>query len=274
VRLWLTAKPADACWGRRGGCEASLGLGVDIRDFGAPGAPHPTGPEFDLAPGVVLNGIRVGEVIAEVEWFRGPEPATMAPPARGLSPWTSQPSQRPADALSFRSASPLEGNGTMKRRIVVLLLTLLALVITAPSAQAAPPTHERLSADFDGVDETCGFPVEIHQTGFIIAIQWVDEDGSLRRIEAYPQLKAPFTNPATGESIRVNIAGPAHITESPDGSFTLVGTGNWIWGNHPQTGEPGTFLLSGRFVLSVDAQGNESFRSVGRFVDLCAELAA
>jgi hypothetical protein len=175
---------------------------------------------------------------------------------------------------SFWHASPLEGNGTMKRRIVVLLLTLLALVMAAPSAQAAPPTHERMPADFDGVDETCGFPVEIHQTGFVIAIEWVDEDGSLRRIEAYPQLKATFTNPATGESITVNIAGPAHITESPDGSFTLVGTGNWGWGNHPQTGEPGIFLLSGRFVFSVDAQGNESFRSVGRFVDLCAELAA
>jgi hypothetical protein len=161
----------------------------------------------------------------------------------------------------------------MKRRIVVLLLTLLALVMAAPSAQAAPPTHERMPADFDDIDDTCGFPVEIHQTGFVIAIQWVDEDGSLRRIEAYPQLKATFTNPATGESITVNIAGPAHITESPDGSFTLVGTGNWIWGNHPQTGEPGIFLLSGRFVFSVDAQGNESFRSVGRFVDLCAELA-
>jgi hypothetical protein len=175
---------------------------------------------------------------------------------------------------SFWHASPLEGNGTMKRRIVVLLLTLLALVMAAPNAQAAPPTHERMPADFDGVDETCGFPVEIHQTGFVIAIEWVDEDGSLRRIEAYPQLKATFTNPATGESITVNIAGPAHITESPDGSFTLVGTGNWGWGNHPQTGEPGIFLLSGRFVFSVDAQGNESFRSVGRFVDLCAELAA
>ena len=71
----------------------------------------------------------------------------------------------------------------MKRRIVVLLLTLLALVIAAPSAQAAPPTHERLPADFDGVDDTCGFPVEIHQTGFLIAIQWVDQDGSLRRID-------------------------------------------------------------------------------------------
>ena len=162
----------------------------------------------------------------------------------------------------------------MKRRIVVLLLTLLALVIAAPSAQAAPPTHERLPADFDGVDDTCGFPVEIHQTGFLVAISWVGEDGTSHRTEAYPQVKATLTNPATEESITLNIAGPGQFTDNPDGSFTLVGTGNWLWGNHPKTGEPGLFLLSGRFVLSVDAQGNESFRSVGRFVDLCAELAA
>ena len=162
----------------------------------------------------------------------------------------------------------------MKRRIVVLLLTLLALVVAAPSAQAAPPTHERMSADFDGVDEACGFPVKIHQTGFVVAISWVGEDGSLHRIEASPQVKVTLTNPATEERITLNIAGPGQFTDNPDGSFTLVGTGNWLWGNHPKTGEPGLFLLSGRFVLSVDAQGNESFRSVGRFVDLCAELAA
>jgi hypothetical protein len=90
---------------------------------------------------------------------------------------------------------------------------------------------------------------------------------------AYPQLKATSTNLATGEGIRVNIAGPAHIIEGADGGFTLVGTGNWGWGSHPDTGEPGLFLTSGRFVLSVDAAGNESFRRVGRLRDLCAELA-
>jgi len=137
-----------------------------------------------------------------------------------------------------------------------------------------PPTHERIPADFDGIDESCGFPVEIHQTGFVVAIQWVSQDGSSHRIEAYPQVKATLTNPATEESITLNIAGPGQFTDNPDTSFTLVGTGNWLWGNHPDTGEPGLFLLSGRFVLSVDAQGNESFRSVGRFIDLCAELAA
>jgi hypothetical protein len=162
----------------------------------------------------------------------------------------------------------------MKRLAVVVLLTLLASVAAAPSAQAAPPTHERMPATFDGVDETCGFPVEVHQTGFVVVIDWVAADGSSHRIEAYPQVKATFTNPSTGQSVTVNIAGPGQFTEGADGSFTLVGTGNWGFDHNPETGEPGIFLLSGRFVFSIDAAGNESLRSVGQVVDLCAQLAA
>ena len=162
----------------------------------------------------------------------------------------------------------------MKRLAAALLLTLLALAATAPSALAAKPTHERTPVDDVFVDTSCGFPVEIHTTGFVLAIEWVDEDGSLRRFEAYPQLRSTYTNLDSGKSIKVNISGPSHITESPDGSFTLVGTGNWSWDVHPDTGAPGLFLTSGRFVFSIDAQGNESFRRVGRITDLCAKLAA
>jgi hypothetical protein len=162
----------------------------------------------------------------------------------------------------------------MKRLAVVLLLTLVTLLVAAPSAQAASPTHERMPANFDDVDETCGFPVEVHQTGFIIVIQWVAADGSLRRFEAYPEVRATFTNPSTGQSLTVNLAGTAHITEGEDGSFTLVGTGNWGFSHDPDTDEPGIFLLSGRFVFSIDAQGNASLSSVGHVVDLCAQLAA
>jgi hypothetical protein len=162
----------------------------------------------------------------------------------------------------------------MKRRVVVLLVTLAALVAAAPSALAAPPTHERVPIDDEFVDESCGFPVEGHVTGFLLAIEWIDEDGSLRRFEAFPEGRGTFTNPSTGESITVNLAGPAHITENPDGSLTVVGTGTWGFGNHPETDEPGIFHVAGYWVFSVDAEGNESFRFVGRVRDLCAELAA
>jgi hypothetical protein len=74
----------------------------------------------------------------------------------------------------------------MKRLAVVLLVTLAALV-AAPSAQAAPPTHERVPIDETFTDESCGFPVQVQLTGFMLVIEWVDEDGTTRRFEAFPQ---------------------------------------------------------------------------------------
>jgi hypothetical protein len=79
-----------------------------------------------------------------------------------------------------------ERSGIMRRLVVVLLLTLLALVATTPSALAAKPTHERLPIDQVFVTEACGFPVEINQSGFVVVIEWVNENGTLRRFEAYP----------------------------------------------------------------------------------------
>jgi hypothetical protein len=153
----------------------------------------------------------------------------------------------------------------MKRLAVVVLATLAVLAAAAPSAQSAPPTHERVPIDETPfIDESCDFPVEIHQRGFVIRITWVDEDGSVRRIEAFPQGRATLTNPDTGERITVNAAGPAHITDNPDGSFTLVGTGTWGWPNHPETGALGIFQLKGRFVLAVDAEATPPSASSAR----------
>jgi hypothetical protein len=162
----------------------------------------------------------------------------------------------------------------MKRLTVVFLVTLVACVAAASSAQAAPPTHERVPVDQRLLDQSCGFLVQTHLTGFVLTIEWVDEDGTIRRFTAFPQGRATHTNPSTGESITVNAAGPERTTVNPDGSFTVVGTGTWGFANHPGTGAPGIFQVAGRWVFSVDAQGNESFRFVGRVRDLCAELAA
>jgi hypothetical protein len=239
------------------------------------GARRPTEPEVDASPAPLQYGMGVAKGTSDSGRSRGTDPIAVALQGLGLPHWTFQPSQRSTDARWQSSLHRVSGKERfMKHRVVVLLVTLAALVAAAPSALAAPPTHERVPIDDEFTDESCGFPVEIQLTGFVHTITWVNEDGSVRRIEAFPQGKATLTNPETGESITHNAAGPAHVTENPDGSFTLVGTGNWGWPNHPETGEPGIFQLSGRFVLSVDAEGNESFRFVGRFVDLCAELAA
>lgn len=257
-----------------GGCGASRGIGVSN---GAKMRAQSVPPSLNLTRLSVPSGTGWGAPRAPLT-LDCPAARTRLQRRFGVSASFAECSSRardpPTRACSRYCIASPEGNGMMKRRVVVLLVTLAALVAAAPSALAAPPTHERVPVDDEFVDESCGFPVEIQLTGFVHRITWVNEDGSVRRIEAFPQGKATLTNPDTGESITHNAAGPAHVTENPDGSFTLVGTGNWGWPNHPQTGEPGIFQLSGRFVLSVDAEGNESFRFVGRFVDLCAELAA
>jgi hypothetical protein len=160
------------------------------------------------------------------------------------------------------------------KRLFVVLLSMVTVVMTGPSALADQPIHERQPVDAVFVDGSCGFPLEGHTTGYVLGITWIDEDGSVRRFEAYPQLRIVLMNPATGESLTVNISGPAHITEGSDGTFTLVGTGSWFWFEHPDTGAPGLFQTAGSFVLSIDPAGNESFSRVGRLVDLCPELAS
>jgi hypothetical protein len=163
----------------------------------------------------------------------------------------------------------------MKRLTVVLLVTLAASVVATSSAQAAPPTHERVPVDETFIDNrACDFPVQGHATGFMLIIEWVDEDGTTRRFEGFPQAKLTLTNLTTGKSITANTAGAFHLTENPDGSLTAAGTGNWGFPFDLETGEPGFLLYSGRWVFSIDAQGNESFRFVGRVRDLCTELAA
>ena len=164
----------------------------------------------------------------------------------------------------------------MKRQAVVFVVTLAACLAAASTAQAAPPTIERVPVDDRFVDDrSCAFPVEGHATGFKLTLEWADEDGTTRRFEGFPQARLTLTNPTTGKGITVNTAGSFHLTENPDGSLTAAGTGNWGFPFDLETGEPGFLLLySGRWVFSIDAQGNESFRFDGRVIDLCAELAA
>lgn len=160
----------------------------------------------------------------------------------------------------------------MKRLSLVVLLTL-GLLLVGPSALATKPTIQEFPIDLLFLDESCGFPIEVQITGFIIHIEWIDAGGSLRVFEAGPQIKMTLTNLDTGETLTSNIAGPAHITEGSDGSFTFVGTGTWSWNANPETGEPGIFVSAGRWVFAVDSEGNESFTIVGKIFDLCPELA-
>ena len=163
----------------------------------------------------------------------------------------------------------------MKRLSVVSLVTL-AVLLVAPSAQAAQPTVERFPINDQFIDdETCGFPVETTITGSVVAITF--EEGRVLYIEADPQLKLTLTNLDTGETITANISGPTHVFATADEGLTVLQTGLWARFENPETGEQGLFQSAGLLRITVDAEGNvESVQFVGRVTDLdvCAQLAA
>ena len=160
----------------------------------------------------------------------------------------------------------------MKRLAVTAFSLLLALGWGLP-AQANPPVREVINVHDTFTSDVCGFPTQDVADGKIIRTTYSDRNGNVTRLhEAYPNYRVVVTNLSTGEAYKVAIPGPLRITFHPDGSQTIVGTGPWEWGNNPDTGEPGIFILKGRWVLEVDSSG-EAFSYVGTFIDVCARLA-
>jgi hypothetical protein len=159
----------------------------------------------------------------------------------------------------------------MKRLVVVSLMALASLAI-APTALSDQPTIQRTPVDATFVDSTsCGFPVQIHVAGTDIAVISTVQ-GQVHEFHAFAGGSATLVNLDTGKTITLNIAGPGHITYGADGSVTLVGTGTSLVGGGFADISTLEWIL-GRWVLSVDAQGNQTFTVVGTTRDLCAELA-
>jgi hypothetical protein len=158
----------------------------------------------------------------------------------------------------------------MKRLLVISLFALASLLLV-PSALSDPPTIQTFPIDATFLDTVdCAFPVQIDIAGTDLEITSASGD---RVFDAFPNSRATLTNLDTGTSLTVNIAGPSHTTIGADGSITFVGTGTALFFLQFR-GNPGITFFIGRFVLTFDAQGNEtSFSTVGTSRDLCAELA-
>ena len=158
------------------------------------------------------------------------------------------------------------------KRLTALVVPILGCLLVTQSAGASGPTIVRYPNQYyDYVDDFCGFDVHVQGTGSKVDISW---DG-VRLIQAFPQANQVDTNVETGYSIHVNLTGGDRINLNPDGSGTLVGWGNWVWPYNPYTGERGFFVTSGKFVYTLDSQGNLTFSIVGGITeDLCAKLAA
>jgi hypothetical protein len=160
------------------------------------------------------------------------------------------------------------------KRLLAVLVVMVVPFLAVPRALADKPTITRTVIDTEFVvEDQCAFPVDVHETGVLIDIVTTDEDGTVHDFEAFPRGTAVLTNADNGHSLILNISGPGRFTFYEDGSFSINGTGLWLFWPYPGTGEPGLFLTSGHFLLSVDSQGNTTFALTGRAVDICSQLA-
>lgn len=134
----------------------------------------------------------------------------------------------------------------MKRLAFALTALVLVSLSFAGGASAQKPEREVSPAgDEFSFDDLCDFDVRV------------------RAVEVYPSYKVTLTNLDTDESLGIVIPGAWFIGET-----TEVGTGPWLWRANPEAGEPGLFLIRGRWV-----QDGDQFTFVGHAVDLCAEFA-
>jgi hypothetical protein len=157
------------------------------------------------------------------------------------------------------------------RRVAVGLFAMILVLSGAPASAVSQPTHSRFRLNYTFGDDSCGFRVRVHVTGYVVIIERTDARANVHHFESYPQLKQELTNIATGTSITTNIAGPGHTLQRADGTFRMVGTGIWSWGENPVTGEPGMSLTQGRWVSDT---ATNTFTIVGHVIALCPKLAA
>lgn len=156
----------------------------------------------------------------------------------------------------------------MKSATFILTIASAMLVFAGgASAQKPERTVSPAGAEFS-LAGLCDFTVLFEIEGTIIETKFSDKEGNVvREAEVYRAYKTTLTNDETGESIVVVNPGPEFIRYSTAGSQTRIGTGPWIFGDNPKTGEPGLFLVRGRWL---ETAAGTTF--VGNVVDLCAEL--
>jgi hypothetical protein len=153
------------------------------------------------------------------------------------------------------------------RRILFLAAAALLAVCAAGAALAAQPIREPLVIEDEDFNNLCPFPVRLEITANKEYVKFFS-DG---RILVNGKLFARITNLNTGESLDVNISGPAHITLVSERA-----AGRGIWLLFPEdVGGPGLILTTGRVDVVRGEDGFITNLTVrGTSVDVCAALAA
>jgi hypothetical protein len=164
----------------------------------------------------------------------------------------------------------------MKRPAALLAGAAAALVFAAPVA-AVPPT--RGPAPIDPVT----FPAGIACPGFAVTVSaevnkqtmtvFYDRDGNPIRATVVGRLVMTFEG--NGATLSLRLGDAIHLTFNPDGSLTVVGTGNVVYISFPSDVPPGpsATLYSGRLELSIAPDGTGTVvETAGKSLDICAAL--
>ena len=151
------------------------------------------------------------------------------------------------------------------RRLIALLVAVIALAMSAVPAAAARPQHGRLLPAAFPIFDSCEFGVfyeEVRVSGR--STTFFNADGNATRSIIRGNWVVELTNMDTEMSIRLNISGQFFIR----GSFRAHGR-NLLYTSFPRR----FMVLAVGNVLLDTSNGLEYRNQRGRIVDICARLA-
>jgi hypothetical protein len=117
----------------------------------------------------------------------------------------------------------------MRRPLIAASAALLALAMAGPAVAAGPDIQSF------AVDDTAVFaagtrcPFELHgaRSGTLTVKQWIAADGTLvRETDTWSDGRIIWSNPATGKSVTVRLAGPFIYEDHLDGTAEIRIPGN------------------------------------------------
>jgi len=139
-------------------------------------------------------------------------------------------------------------------RLLALVAAVLVLVLAAPANAAKPEVveHVRFDGSVTELDPfftaACGFDVFITTKGHITGKLYFDRAGNFKRFVGHPSLADTFTS-AFG-SLRTADRGVDKVTENPDGTLRIQGTGI----HFKEKGGP---RATGLWILTIDPVAEE-----------------
>ena len=154
----------------------------------------------------------------------------------------------------------------LRRPLFVVCAAAFLAVFAGSAAHGAQPIREPLVIEDPDFDNLCQFPVRIEITANKEYVKFFS-DG---RLLVNGKLFVRITNLDSGESIDVNISGPASVTPTSERNM-----GRGILLLFPEdAGGPGLFLNTGRLDIIRGEDGFITNYTVrGTSVDVCAALS-